>query len=247
MSGQVAVLVSNISPKVKENELKELFECCGNVLEMHHDSTAGTYTFTYSELSQAKGALMLTDTPLGDQPIVVTLIESAPKDTNKTSSSGQKDMSEVMAKVRAATQKLGAKVHSSSRDQERERRRSRDRSRERRRKKSSRSRSRDRRRSRSRSRGRRSRSSSPPKCYNCGGTGHISRQCPNPRSRSKSPSAIQRKRMRMPDRAGMIFNGYKWESMQNHSGITQTTGGLQPVTAVQLLQHALLAKQQQKE
>jgi len=66
--------VSNISPQLTENHLRELFECCGAIRKM--ELTVGeprSCIIQFGEEAHAKAAFFLSGTPLGDRPLTVSL------------------------------------------------------------------------------------------------------------------------------------------------------------------------------
>lgn len=66
--------VSNISPQLSDNHIRELFECCGPIKKMDMTNTEPrTCTILFGEESHAKAAFFLSGTPLGDRPLTVSL------------------------------------------------------------------------------------------------------------------------------------------------------------------------------
>lgn len=66
--------VSNISPQLSENHIRELFECCGPIKKMEMTTTEPrTCTIQFGDDGHAKAAFFLSGTPLGDRPLTVSL------------------------------------------------------------------------------------------------------------------------------------------------------------------------------
>lgn len=76
------IVVSNISPKLQDKHLEDLFAACGTVkkFEMSPADAQGlrTCTIEFGEASSAAAAAFLNGTELGDRKLVVTLPSAAP-------------------------------------------------------------------------------------------------------------------------------------------------------------------------
>lgn len=66
------VLVTNISPQLQVAHLRELFECCGPIINLQMQEGSGQAVITFGDLSHARAAVFLSGTPLGDRPLTVT-------------------------------------------------------------------------------------------------------------------------------------------------------------------------------
>eukprot|EP00462_Mataza_sp_D1_P020284 CAMPEP_0175140630 /NCGR_PEP_ID=MMETSP0087-20121206/11626_1 /TAXON_ID=136419 /ORGANISM="Unknown Unknown, Strain D1" /LENGTH=422 /DNA_ID=CAMNT_0016423895 /DNA_START=129 /DNA_END=1397 /DNA_ORIENTATION=+ len=67
------VIVSNISPQLEENHLRELFECCGTIAHLALNKALGTCTVAFAESTHARAAVFLSGTTLGDRPLTVAI------------------------------------------------------------------------------------------------------------------------------------------------------------------------------
>jgi len=72
------IIVTNISTQLKEHQLRELFECCGPILDLKiANAEPLAYAITYASPGHAKAAVFLSGTPLGDREINVALQTSS--------------------------------------------------------------------------------------------------------------------------------------------------------------------------
>lgn len=223
------IYVGNVNTALTDEHLKEFFSSCGPVVitKLAGDADGNRPTrFAFVEfehIESAHKAIAIAGTMLAGYPLKIRKANNAILKPTTAPAAPKKDLTDIMAKVLAATQKISEKAVEKVKEKKKSRSRSRSKSRDRsRRSRRSRSRSRDRsrrsRRSRSRDRDRSRRGE--VKCYNCGERGHISRNCRKSRSRSRSPP----KKKAAPDRTGMFFNGYKWEPIESLQGATDPTG-----------------------
>uniref|UniRef100_A0A7S2TY36 RRM domain-containing protein n=1 Tax=Lotharella oceanica TaxID=641309 RepID=A0A7S2TY36_9EUKA len=156
--------VTNVSPLVNSDHLRDLFSSCGEIVSVTDcvkDGDAQTCEVEFKNAEDATNALELSGMELGDRKFDVKLAE-APSGDGKVSGPAEKEGGDSEKK----TEKDGEKKDKDKDDDEddedsdrrsKKRKKKRDRSRDRRRRDDSRSRSRRRRRRRSRSRDRRRR------------------------------------------------------------------------------------------
>jgi len=251
------IYVGNVNTALTDEHLKEFFGSCGPVvitkLAGEADGTRPTrFAFVeFQEIEAAQKALGVAGTTLAGFPLKIRKANNAILKPLVGQPAPKKDLEAIMAKVKAATQKITKKAERSrsrSRDRDRSRRSRRSRSRDRdRSRRSRRSRSRDRdksRRGRDDDRGSRYDRGNDVRCYNCGERGHISRNCT--KSRSRSPP----KKKPADEHAGMFFNGYKWEPIEG-AAATPDTGappGQAPMGTVRAIleQQAVMFQQRQQ-
>lgn len=231
---QRTVYIGNVNCDLTEQQLVDFFtDQCGPIVivKMAGETLGKPSRFAFVEFYEifaAQKALSMDGSTLAGLALKIRKANNAilkPAAAAHTLSNQQKDVNEIMKKVLAHTQGIGSKLdRSRSRSRERSRRSSgsgRDRDRDRDRRSSrdghrrSRSRDRDRDRRSSRDGGK---DGDDRRCYNCGGRGHISRNCK--KSRSRSPRGRGGAREAAPakpvdDHAGMFFNGYKWEPIES--------------------------------
>jgi RNA recognition motif-containing protein len=196
------IYVGNLSLQVTEEHIKHFFSSCGTILFVKMAGRQPPARFAFVEFASkqaANTALTLTGSILLDCSLKVGKATN-PIIKPKTKQDPSK-LDEIMKRVEAARAKVANKVTEAKKERSRSRSRSRDRDRDRRR---SRSRSRDRstrerRRSRSRSRDRRDRD----------------RSSRDERRRSRSPPVRRARPAKKPDpHAGMFFDGYTWQPIQ---------------------------------
>lgn len=231
------VYIGNVNCDLNEGQLVEFFtQQCGPIVivKMAGETLGKPSRFAFVEFQDpfaAQKALAMDGQPLAGLPLKIRKANNAIlKPTAPAhAAAAPKDVSAIMAKVMAHTQSLGSKLdvrdRSRSRDRDRGRRdRDRDRDRDRR---SRRRRSRSRSRSRDRRSSRGGNNNDDRRCYNCGGRGHISRNCTKSRSRSpgrRAGGGGGKAAQVADDHAGMFFNGYKWEPIESLNAPGQPSG-----------------------
>lgn len=220
------IYVGNVPLPASEQDVKAVFGVCGPILhvKLAGETVGKASRFAFIEFVEkrsADAAMSMTGTMLQDKPIKVGRANNPIFKPGQSNDNGptNKNVDDIMAKVRAAQMQLKNKVeakrHDSRRDRDRgDRDRRHSRSPRRRR---SRSRSRERRRRRSRSRERRSRSRERrPRRPSSGASEGGGSYSPPP------PPARKRKN----EHEGMFFDGYRWQPIDQVLGMA--TGQIPP-------------------